>query len=129
MEILRWNERFSVGSSTIDLQHKMLFNFANYLTTGSGQNFNRQETEEILDELLDYTVYHFNYEEELLAKHPHIEEHRAKHAEFKAKAILFVKEFKEGKKEINSELFSYLVQWIRNHITKEDIRYFGDIYP
>lgn len=124
MEILRWDKRFSVGNQEIDLQHKMLFNFANYLTTGSGKGYKRDEMKEILEELIAYTDYHFSFEENLLREHPSIESHRKIHADFIEKVLFFEKEFKHGNEQINGELFTFLVQWIRNHILVTDIDFF-----
>lgn len=124
MEILRWDKRFSVGNQEIDLQHKMLFNFANYLTTGSGKGYKQGEMEEILEELVAYTDYHFSFEEDLLRAHPSIEAHRRIHAEFIEKVLFFEKKFKRGEEQINGELFIFLVQWIQNHILATDIEFF-----
>ena len=127
MEVLRWDKRFSVGNQEIDQQHKMLFNFANYLTTGSGKGYKQHEMEEILEELVAYTTYHFSYEEKLLEKHPSIDSHREIHADFVEKVQFFEEAFKYGKEEINGELFTFLVTWIKNHIMLTDIAYFQEI--
>lgn len=124
MEILRWHERFSVGNKEMDFQHKMLLNFANYLTTGSGRGYNHQEMEDILEELINYTEYHFTAEEELLKEHPSIESHRKMHADFTKKVHCFEEEFKKGKETINSALFTFLVDWIQDHLLKTDIIFF-----
>lgn len=124
MEILRWDERFSVGNKEMDFQHKMLLNFVNYLTTGSGKGYKHHEMEDFLEELIDYTEYHFAAEEELLRKHPSIDIHREMHAEFTQTVHHFEKEFKKGKETINAALFSFLVDWIQNHLLKTDVTFF-----
>lgn len=127
MEILRWHKRFSVGNKDIDLQHKMLINLTNYLTTGSGEGYKHEEMVEILEELVAYTEYHCAFEEELLENHPLIESHRKMHAGFVEKVLFFEKQFKDGKEDINGELFVYLVKWIRDHILEIDIEFFGSL--
>lgn len=127
MEVLRWDERFSVGNEEIDYQHKMLFDFANYLSTSSGKPDNRTEIGEILEELIAYTEYHFIFEEELLKNHPSIASHRKIHAGFIAKVQCFEAEFKKGKDVINSALFMFLVNWIRDHILETDVVFFKSL--
>lgn len=127
MEILRWNERFSVGNKEMDFQHKMLLNFVNYLTTGSGKGYKHHEMKEIMEELIDYTEYHFAAEEELLKEHPSIDIHRIMHAEFTETILHFEKQFKEEKKTINASLFSFLVDWIQNHLLKTDAIFFRSL--
>ena len=95
MEILRWDERFSVGNKEMDFQHKMLLNFVNYLTTGSGKGYKHHEMKELMAELVDYTEYHFAAEEELLKEHPSIDIHRIMHAEFTETILHFEKQFKK----------------------------------
>lgn len=127
MEILRWHERFSVGNKEMDFQHKMLLNFANYLTTGSGRGYKHHEMKDLLEELISYTEYHFAAEEELLKEHPAIESHRKMHEEFTKTVHGFEVEFKKGKETINSALFTFLVDWIQDHLLKTDIAFFKSL--
>ncbi len=127
MEVLRWNDRFSVSNEEIDYQHKMLFNLVNYLTTSSGKSYNRTEIGEILDELIAYTEYHFAFEEELLKNHLSIDSHREIHQGFIAKVHYFEEEFKKGEDVINSELFTFLVSWIKDHILGTDVVFFKSL--
>lgn len=126
MVILRWCNRFSVGHPEIDMHHKMLFNCINYLVFNSGRSTKRHETDEILEELLAYTEYHFMAEETLLKGHPTFAAHRAAHAEFVDRTRRFKKAFLENREEINGELFSFLVQWLQEHILVMDRLFFQE---
>lgn len=127
MEIIRWDDRFSVGNKDMDFHHKMLLNLVNYLTTGSGKGYQHHEMKEILEELIDYTKYHFAAEEELLKKHPSIDSHRQMHVEFTETVHHFETQFKKGKETINSSLFTFLVDWMRNHLLKTDVVFFKSL--
>jgi hemerythrin len=128
MEILRWDKtRFSVGDENIDDQHKMLFNFVNYLITCSGKTYRRNEMEEVIEELIAYCDYHFTAEEELLQSHPEIDRHRKAHAEFVDAARHFQEKFKKGTETVNSELFTFLVIWIREHLLETDVVFFDEL--
>jgi hemerythrin len=61
-----------------------------------------------------------------LKGHPTIAVHRAVHAEFIDKARNFEKAFEEKKEEINGDLFTYLVKWIREHILETDCLFFQE---
>jgi hemerythrin len=126
METLRWSNRFSVGNEDIDQQHKMLFNFINYLVLNSGKACKRHEMTEILEELIAYTDYHFTAEEVFLEGHPTFAAHRAAHAEFIGKTRSFKKAFMEKNEEINGDLFAYLVKWIREHVLETDCLFFQE---
>lgn len=127
MQILRWDERFSVGNQTIDFQHKKLFDLVNYLTIGSGEAYEEKVMEGLLEELIAYTDYHFSSEETILIKRKHsdYEIHCKMHAGFVEKVLLFQEEFKKGNEQINGEVFAYLVKWIQNHILKMDVPNFS----
>ncbi len=127
MEILKWDDRFSVGNEEINYQHKMLFDFTNNLISSLGRSYGQNEIEEILEDLIAYTEYHFTFEEELLKNHPSIVGHRKIHAEFVAKVHHFEAEFKKGKVEISSDLFSFLVSWIKNHVLDTDVVFFKEL--
>lgn len=127
MEILRWDERFSVGNKEMDFQHKILFNFVNYLTTGSGIGYKHHEMQAIMKELIDYTEYHFAAEEKLLEKHPSIDIHRIMHVKFTETVHHFETEFQKEKGTINAALFSFLVDWIQNHLLTTDAIFFKSL--
>ncbi|MEN8190753.1 MAG: bacteriohemerythrin [Thermodesulfobacteriota bacterium] len=127
MEILAWHKRFSVGNTEIDLQHKMLINIINYLITGSGKNYSRSDMEEILEELVQYCQYHFSCEENFLKDHPEIEDHRILHADFMTRMQAFESSFKKHHVKINDELLAFLINWIRDHILKNDVAAFSEL--
>jgi hemerythrin-like metal-binding protein len=59
-----WEERFSTGDETLDLQHKTAIELSNVFFLAHG----REELEDALAKLLDYVRQHFAYEEALMEK-------------------------------------------------------------
>jgi hemerythrin len=74
------------GNKIIDEQHKELIEKINKLVKSCENGSCQLESIKILDYLSDYTEYHFREEEALqeAAGYPGIEEHKARHDEFRA---------------------------------------------
>ena len=89
-----WNDSYSIGIQTIDEQHKQLIKIAgklqDMLQAGDSVDYYDYIIEAI-NELKDYTKYHFGYEEEKLKEfnYPDYEDHRMQHLYFVDKIELF----------------------------------------
>ena len=126
---MEWKDLYSCYIPEIDQQHKRLFELGNQLYTLAL----REDVEEhhdkikmILTELHAYTVYHFEFEEALLAsyKYPKLVEHQAEHQFFVQKLSTFeVDLFHQNMKEIILKLIMFVSEWISNHIVIEDKKY------
>ena len=65
--MFKWRDAYSVNVGAIDEQHKMLFKIGRELgdiVSIEGDHFD--EIMAILNKLKDYTVFHFNEEEEIM---------------------------------------------------------------
>lgn len=122
---VEWTDNLSVGIQEIDEQHKVLINLINRLFD---QTIVHQApasvTEEILQELVEYTLVHFAVEESLfrIFDYPGIETHMAIHAGLKTQVLELQKKVKAGQ-EVNTDLLMFLKKWLTNHILQEDQRY------
>ncbi|MBQ1657740.1 MAG: hemerythrin domain-containing protein, partial [Rhodocyclaceae bacterium] len=65
MEALQWNEVLATGIEEIDDQHKRLLEILNQLRVAAERRERKEATAEVLQQMLDYTIYHFDYEEKL----------------------------------------------------------------
>jgi hemerythrin len=65
MAPFEWKNEYSLGHTLIDQQHKQLFVLANSVYNISISDKNRNDLEKILHELKDYTIYHFQTEEDI----------------------------------------------------------------
>ena len=79
----------------------------------------------ILMKLITYTRTHFNYEEELMAKHdyPGFEEHKAKHQKMTAKVLSLQNDYQAGKITLTMEVSKFLQDWLNKHIMGTDKQY------
>ena len=124
MELIAWNETLMTGISIIDAQHKVLINKINKLNS-SINKVNILELNVLLDELLEYTSYHFDTEEDYFEKFNYSdrEAHLKEHNSFKnyLKNLLNVK-IKEDI-EAQRELLEFLKKWVEYHIRDIDMKY------
>jgi hemerythrin len=121
-----WKDQYSVGIKSIDDQHKELFNRINRLFDELPKG-NKDVVLKVLDFLDDYTVFHFNAEQNLMAKanYPGLNDHIQQHEWFKEQISSFKDEV--GSKGVGVtltvKLNKVLVDWLINHVTKTDIQY------
>lgn len=125
METLQWTEKISVNNEKIDDQHKKLIDLTNELILHSNAAPNSQIVNETLYELLKYTKYHFQDEEELMEKfnYPKLDEHKKKHREFVRQIAMFCEDVIEGKATVTNEILKFLTEWITQHTSIEDMDY------
>jgi len=124
-EFMPWSEKLETGIDSIDSQHKRLIELLNTLYNAMKDHASREKLLEIFDELLDYTVYHFDYEEELFSKYGYEREseHIKIHEALKRSAIEKRQKFLDGEAIIGFNLISFLEDWVKNHILIEDRKY------
>ncbi len=122
-----WNESYSVGIKRIDEQHKKLVMILNKLYESFVERTTGQKLEEIIDELIEYTQYHFNTEEELFneSTYPDMANHIEEHNGFKEKITKFKAELESGQTSLTFQLMNYLRNWLINHIAVSDQAYAG----
>ena len=129
MGIMEWKEEYSVGIKEIDQQHKVLFEMANKLYDAMKTGKGKGVLEELLKELVKYTMYHFSAEEALFSKYgfSKAEEHKKEHAELKTKVDKLLKDVDAGRTSITIDVFSFIKDWISVHILQKDKIYAAEL--
>ncbi|HOJ64747.1 MAG TPA: bacteriohemerythrin [Spirochaetota bacterium] len=125
MSLFIWEEKYSVNIKEIDEQHKKLVGILNELHTSMLGGKANNVLKKVLNELIDYTTYHFKTEEQLMTIHnyPKYDEHKASHKNLTDKVLSFYSELESGKKLLSVELLFFLKDWLVNHILGEDKMY------
>jgi hemerythrin-like metal-binding protein len=125
MALLEWNESLSVNIKAIDEQHQKLVGILNSLYDAMRAGKSKEVLGVILDELVNYAVYHFNTEEELMTKFefPLYDEHFQEHSSFKAKAADLVSRYENSTAIISIEVINFLRDWVNTHILDTDKKY------
>lgn len=123
---VEWTNDLSVGIEEIDEQHKIIVNLINRLFDETvAHQANSGVMNEILHELVEYTVIHFAVEESLfrIFHYPGTEAHTRHHDELKAQVVDIQKKVNKGEAQVNTELLMFLKKWLTNHIQQEDKLY------
>ncbi len=125
MAFLIWDNQFSLNVKKIDEQHKHLFDLLNKLHDVVVEGAEQSLLAHILDELIEYTVYHFGTEEKLFAEHqyPEYTMHKREHDDLTRQVVKFQRTFREGSATISFELLDFLRRWLTKHTLGTDRKY------
>ncbi len=125
MGYLKWSDRYSVQIVEIDEQHKKLINLINEMYDAMQDGKGREIIDTVIDEFVDYTVYHFKTEERLLRQHgyPNYDDHKEMHDHIAKKARDLKKNLDKGNKPSNIDVMLLMTNWLNTHILEEDRKY------
>jgi hemerythrin len=127
--LFKWKDSYSCSISEIDNQHKKLFEIGSRIFSVASLKDGYDHYDEIMDilnELKDYTIYHFSYEEKLMETHNYenYESHKIEHAFFVKKLMrLEKKDFEGDQNEALMDIITFVADWISGHILKTDMKY------
>lgn len=132
-DMFDWKDNYSCNITEIDKQHKHLFYLAGELNDllQAGDKFDRyDEIQKVLDDLADYTVYHFGFEEKLLKEHGfdagEFMLHEAEHIAFVNKIKhLRNQDIDKDQHKVLMDALMFAVTWIEKHILDTDKKYVG----
>jgi hemerythrin-like metal-binding protein len=122
MPILNWTPSLSVNVEVIDTQHKKMFELANIFYRELYDGADKTVLIEKLKELVEYSIFHFKTEEDLLQKanHPSLETHAKEHEQFVEELTALNSRILAGDLVISVEIISFLRNAIINHIFVSD---------
>ena len=125
VEAVPWKEKYSVRVKTIDDHHKVLIKLINDLNNAMLYEKGRSTISSIIKGLVDYTIFHFDYEEKMLEKNGYddLVNHKKIHVRFVDKMKEIQKEFDSGEKELSKDVMDFLKVWLVEHIMGTDQKY------
>ncbi|MBW6409556.1 bacteriohemerythrin [Clostridium weizhouense] len=125
-----WKERYKLNIDEIDKQHRRLMDIGKkaYEIAVIDDGYDRyDEILTIIDELLEYTKYHFEYEEEMLKKydykHIHSQEEEHSFYVYKIDQVASREDIDDNQRKVILEIIDFLSQWISTHIMISDREY------
>lgn len=127
--MISWREEFSIGVKEIDEQHMKLFEIANRayeLLKDEWRDDKYDGIVRILDELKEYTVYHFRFEEayQMSIKYPKFLSHKIMHDDFIEKInSVDLEKVDENQGQYLLEILDFVVKWIQEHILGQDKKF------
>jgi len=89
IDIFPWNKSLETGIKIIDQQHKILVGLINKVAQNVAYGTTQQEFEDNVEEVIKYTKYHFQTEEEIWKKYFHTESALNTHILAHTRSIMF----------------------------------------
>ena len=122
-DFFKWSSAFETGIARIDIQHKVIVKVLNELYEIVIVNREKEKIDEILNELVQYTIYHFGEEEKIFEKYNYSDkvEHEKIHRKFKEELEDIIS--KKNNNSVAIELISFLKNWLIDHIMNTDQEY------
>jgi len=124
-DFIKWTPSLSVNISTFDEHHQVLISLINKLfvnmETGEGDSVLKAT----LEELIEYTDYHFSAEEKVFADfgYSKMDQHIVQHNALLSKARELQAGLENGQAVLTNEVLDFLQDWVTNHILKTDRQY------
>lgn len=129
--MITWDEKYVLGIEDIDEQHKRLFDIVGEAYALLKNEFYIDKYDkiiELIEELKDYTVFHFDYEEEYMKKigYKKYFSHIVEHKDFVDKVNgLDLKKIDANQDEYILSILEFAVEWIDIHIMQKDKQIVG----
>jgi len=121
---IAWSDDLSLGNEQVDRQHKKLFGLVSDIVNACTEGRDVENLRETLGFLVQYTVRHFHFEEELQLRYhfPGYERHRQLHEDFTQTVGGLVDKFSQNgsSAELSSGVNRIVVRWLVDHILRED---------
>jgi hemerythrin len=123
--ILEWDEKYSVGVSEIDEQHKKMFAVINNLIETASGKFEKEQLTAIINSLLEYKKFHFETEEKYFKQFNFegAEEHITEHHKFAEKLASIQEEYGNDLIMLTFELIDFIEDWLIGHLMVMDQKY------
>lgn len=122
-----WTNDLNTGIDVIDEQHKSIADYINKLERAIQQR-DRTIVGRVLDELVDYTLSHFAFEESLQqeAGYKFSKPHKAVH-DMLAKRVAGYQQRHNAGEDIADQLHAMLCTWLVHHIKRDDMAYVSEV--
>lgn len=120
-------EEYKIGIEAIDLQHQQLFEIAEEAYQVLKNDYTSDKYDsivEIINKLKDYTVTHFQFEENFMESigYKRLFTQKIEHAGFIEKiSELDLDHMDENQEETLLELLEFLNNWLVSHIVEKDM--------
>ena len=122
---VKWDASMDTGIQLIDNDHKKLISLINQLQNASHYKVDDYIIDQTMDELINYTKYHFEREEFLMRsnQYPGYEAHKKLHENMISKMSECMEKYKSNPDNTIDDALNFLKNWLINHIKGDDRKY------
>ncbi|WP_459481479.1 bacteriohemerythrin [Clostridium saccharoperbutylacetonicum] len=124
--MLIWKNEYSIGVDIIDKQHEHLFDIGNQayeLLKNELRVDKYDEIVQILEDLRQYTKFHFETEENYMAQinYPQLSDQKMEHENFIKKiSDIDFRKLDENPNKYLDDILSFVFGWILDHVLNKD---------
>lgn len=124
---MKWTHDLDTSIAEVDFQHKHLINLINELEDLGNQTDPQIRTFSLritFEKLIEYTIYHFALEEELMSrsKFPQFEAHKKDHALFRSRLEKMGEQVQNGS-DVSQDVLDLIQSWWKGHIRGADQKF------
>lgn len=125
MAVIKWRDSFNTGVSQFDREHHKLIELIEMMHIAVRDKSGKEVAEKACNELVAYTVSHFDNEEQAMAAvgYPELEAHHTEHSLLKQEALNFQTRIAANFPDGATEFYRFLREWLVNHILDCDKKY------
>lgn len=125
MSAFVWEDKYSLGIAEVDRQHQKLFELFNQLYDAMQQGHGAEVIDKVLTSVVDYTVYHFGFEEKLMHECGYEDEaaHQVEHVRLTAQAKALAQRLRADHADVTMATLQFLADWLSRHILVSDKKY------
>lgn len=125
MPLIAWSEEYSIGVPHIDEHHQHLFFLSNSFYDIFVKATPYKDMGPLFDDLIDYAIYHFAAEEQLMHEHefPNYNTHKQEHENFIKRVIELEIQSNRNNKILLIEIVVFLHTWLQDHIMLSDAQF------
>ncbi|BCS88615.1 bacteriohemerythrin [Pseudodesulfovibrio sediminis] len=122
MAFIDFTQKNMINIPEIDDQHRNLFAILNKMHAATSEGMEQSAIVEIFNDLIRYTVEHFETEEIQMKQYdyPKYAAHKKEHDDLTNQAIELQKLFYDGSATVTFELLDFLHQWLNDHTMGTD---------
>lgn len=123
--MLEWDDKYSVGISVINEEHKKFIDIINKAARVQKYDNNSRGITDVLIEMTSYAQEHFRTEENYMTsfEYSDYESHKDEHKNFSEIISSYCNKLMHGDLAIVDEVFEHLKQYLIDHIQGIDRKY------
>lgn len=126
--LIEWKKEFSVGVVEVDEQHKKLLNMINLLYSSIQKKKPHVIINSIIQDMMEYTIYHFDTEEKVLKENGlDPSKQKKEHTKYIDNVGNIFQSYLQRDKEIYTKTIRFLWSWWKDHILETDKKSFAPL--
>jgi len=125
MDLLTWEDKYSVKVAEIDTQHKQMFEMINNLFRSLQEFKAPDQIQPIIKGFIDYANFHFATEEKYFTQfnYPQKDVHIQAHRMYSTRIQELLDNSTKDKVLVSTQLMDFVEDWWIQHVTGMDQKY------